>query len=59
MGSSEKTFHGNRPKEWGISGLTPIPKKEDVTKTDNYHYNLHFISYNKLSILKAFRWGLI
>ena len=31
-----ETFHGNRPKEWGISGLTPIPKKGDLKKTDNY-----------------------
>ena len=31
-----ETYHGNRPKEWGISGLTPIPKKGDLTKTDNY-----------------------
>ena len=31
-----QTFHGNRPKEWGISGLTPVPKKGDLTKPDNY-----------------------
>ena len=31
-----ETFHGNRPKEWGISGLTPIPKKGDLRNTDNY-----------------------
>ena len=31
-----ETYHGNRPKEWGISGLTPIPKKGNLTKTDNY-----------------------
>ena len=30
------TYHGNRPKDWGISGLTPIPKKGDLTKTNNY-----------------------
>ena len=30
------TYNGNRPKEWGVSGLTPIPKKGDLTKTDNY-----------------------
>ena len=30
------TYNGNRPKEWGISGLTPIPKKGDLKKTDNY-----------------------
>lgn len=30
------TYIGNRPKEWGISGLTPIPKKGDLKKTDNY-----------------------
>ena len=29
-------YYGNRPKEWGISGLTPIPKKGDLKKTDNY-----------------------
>jgi len=30
------TYIGNRPKEWGISCLTPIPKKGDLTKADNY-----------------------
>ena len=30
------TFAGNRPKEWGISGITPIPKKGDLRYTDNY-----------------------
>ena len=28
--------NGKRPKEWGSSGLTPIPKKGDLKKTDNY-----------------------
>ena len=31
-----KTYSGNRPKEWGLSGITPIPKKGDLTITDNY-----------------------
>ena len=30
-----KTYSGNRPKEWGLSGITPIPKKGDLTITDN------------------------
>ena len=30
------TYSGNRPKEWGLSGITPIPKKGDLTITDNY-----------------------
>ena len=31
-----KTYNGNRPKEWGLSGITPIPKKGNLTITDNY-----------------------
>ena len=31
-----QTFLGNRPKEWGVSALIPVPKKGDLTKTDNY-----------------------
>ena len=31
-----KTYSGNRPKEWGLSGITPIPKKGDLTITDSY-----------------------
>ena len=31
-----KTYSGNRPKEWGLSGITPIPKKGNLTITDNY-----------------------
>ena len=30
------TFNGHRPSEWGISGIVPIPKKGDLTITDNY-----------------------
>ena len=30
------TFAENRPKEMGISGITPIPKKGDLRYTDNY-----------------------
>ena len=30
------TYKGNRPKEWGLSGITPVPKKGDLTITDNY-----------------------
>ena len=30
------TFKGNRPKEWGLSSITPLPKKGDLTVTDNY-----------------------
>jgi hypothetical protein len=32
-----KTNRGLAPiKEWGLSGITPIPKKGDLTITDNY-----------------------
>ncbi|XP_066924271.1 uncharacterized protein [Clytia hemisphaerica] len=31
-----ETFLGNRPPEWGIANLIPVPKKGDLTKTDNY-----------------------
>ena len=31
-----ETFLGNRPDEWGLSTLIPIPKKGDLTKPDNY-----------------------
>ena len=31
-----KTYNGNRPKEWGLSGIIPIPKKGNLTITDNY-----------------------
>ena len=31
-----KSYSGNRPKEWGFSGITPIPKKGNLTITDNY-----------------------
>ena len=31
-----KTYNGNGPKEWGLSGITPIPKKDKLTITDNY-----------------------
>ena len=31
-----ETFLGDRPDEWGISTLIPIPKKGDLTKPDNY-----------------------
>ena len=31
-----KTYNGNRPKEWGLSGITPILKKGNLTITDNY-----------------------
>jgi len=30
------SFKGNRPKEWGLLGIIPIPKKGDLTVTDNY-----------------------
>ena len=40
-----ETFHGNRPKECGISGLTPIPKKGDLRNTGNYR--LTFSSSNQ------------
>ena len=31
-----ETFLGDRPPEWGIANLIPVPKKGDLTKTDNY-----------------------
>ena len=31
-----KTYLGNRPPEWGISGIVPIPKKGDLTNPENY-----------------------
>ena len=31
-----ETYNGNRPDEWGISGITPIPKKGNLKLTDNY-----------------------
>ena len=31
-----KTYNGNRPKEWGLSGITPILKNGNLTITDNY-----------------------
>ena len=31
-----KTYNRNRPKEWGLSGITPIPKKGNLTITNNY-----------------------
>ena len=30
------TLDGNRPPEWGVSGIVPIPKKGDLTIPDNY-----------------------
>ena len=30
------TLNGNRPEEWGLSGIVPIPKKGNLTITDNY-----------------------
>lgn len=30
------TLNGNRPAEWGLSAMVPVPKKGDLTKTDNY-----------------------
>jgi len=30
------SYNGNRPKEWGLSSIIPIPKKGDLTVTDNY-----------------------
>ena len=27
---------GNRPKEWGLSGIVPVPKKGNLTIPDNY-----------------------
>ena len=31
-----KTYLGNRPLKWGISGIVPIPKKGDLTIPENY-----------------------
>ena len=31
-----KTYLGNRPPEWGILGIVPIPKKGDMTIPENY-----------------------
>ena len=31
-----ETYNGNRPEQWGVSGLIPIPKKGDLRSTDNY-----------------------
>ena len=31
-----KTYIGNRPLEWGILGIVPIPKKGDLTIPENY-----------------------
>ena len=33
---SKEIFHGVRPNEWGISGIVPVPKKEDLTRCTNY-----------------------
>ena len=30
------TYSGNRPDEWGISGIVPVPKKGNLTIKDNY-----------------------
>ena len=30
------TLEGNRPPEWGLSGIVPVPKKGDLTIPDNY-----------------------
>ena len=30
------TYHDNRPNEWGLLKLIPVPKKGDLTKPDNY-----------------------
>ncbi|XP_038055810.1 uncharacterized protein LOC119727814 [Patiria miniata] len=30
------TLEGNRPPEWGFSGIVPVPKKGDLTIPDNY-----------------------
>ena len=30
------TYFGNRPEEWGFSGLVPVPKKGDLRLPDNY-----------------------
>ena len=31
-----ETFNGERPNEWGISGIVPVPKKRDLTRCTNY-----------------------
>ena len=31
-----KIYVGIRPPEWGVSGIVPIPKKGDLTITENY-----------------------
>ena len=31
-----ETYNGDRPDEWGLSALNPIPKKGNLKKTDNY-----------------------
>ena len=31
-----QTYFGNRPAEWGFSGLIPVPKKGDLRIPDNY-----------------------
>ena len=30
------TLNGERPPEWGLSSIVPVPKKGDLTKVDNY-----------------------
>eukprot|EP00111_Clytia_hemisphaerica_P013338 TCONS_00039146-protein len=30
------TLNGERPDEWGLSCIVPVPKKGDLTKVDNY-----------------------
>jgi len=30
------TLNGDRPLEWGLSAIVPVPKKGDLTKVDNY-----------------------
>ena len=30
------TYNDNRPNEWGLLKLVPVPKKGDLTKPDNY-----------------------
>ena len=31
-----ETLNGNRPDEWGLSSIVPVPKKGDLTSVDNY-----------------------
>jgi hypothetical protein len=31
-----QTLSGNRPTEWGLSGIVPVPKKGNLTLPDNY-----------------------